>query len=1653
MTSAAVKCSTLSHRTALSLRKPGPSEDLAETLETWKANLDGTSAELDDVWIAASSLRRAIIPAFSKDSWTDENVTMCGIMFQMARVLPRYLGDPDLHQDYRVKERFKKRLQITEQSARPLMKSVLHLAKLKAVHNAFSWESLDNVLQDCALLGRYLDSAQQDPLTSPNAQAKLLSHVEVSNAYWMYYLFLRQGAGSSEIWRKTLQRCVEIVATRPPCERKQSFLSAKLEQLAISFERNGERQRATAAYKDAVKNHVECGMLPDSSNLLSSSSLWQLMVSTDIPAYLVRCLKAHARVASMLPECATDGELNLDFEDLDPVGRGFLLEVQLQSLVDCSSSPNHQRHRQSTIKRVSATLLAIYEATQYPLRRLRVICEILRVHISEPAIFEASFLQSLRNTMTGSFAHDNGLRRFAKQYKARSTILFALVDSRIERDDLCAVVSAWQQQLNNEKGIEDPPLHEVDGIERCIKELELAADYFEMKALAQERLAVLSLLLAICETRSKTEPATYVSKASELGTHYLRLGLPRKASSVIRKAYRVFEKQRVSKEASLYLFMAYAELSIEVGNIDKSQHYLSKAMVALQAFSKEDASNGTTRHHKYRLCRLASEYLNIFSLSTFRFGNVTDALYLQRLCVNLTFTLWATSKKQAAVETQGVDGGMPSRDEKQHSPSSSARGSPGERAVSSSHAKIGSSASLWPLVPRLVTRLLRLSILVSHAGLFLEAQYYLDEAFRICEAVDAKNLLLSAQIVRADLELITGNTDRGILLLNQIQQPVHAMASVVLSAEHSIAMATAHAMKRQYIPEYNMLKAALDLIEQYGPQDDLDERQTNEKALSAITAKIGGLSLGNDNVQKPKRTFKGKGPVSRNAKGTGNQLKKPNADLQNEEQTSTNSLSRSSARIKRLLASNLARRDMTEEASRILEVTSKHTTVPSDAVLQANGLAETLIRQVLLNFSTNPVYSLLKDSTTSYPSVARTCVQGLEKVNRSMEKPKGAQPAKSSRVRSKRQETPAKNVPEASVTQEHLARCFESLTSTLKASQDSASVALLHKMADLLYKDAMMLSVARAGEGTAAVSATFVAYALEMARSLATLRELATIKTESLLPHEKEDVAALDYDAALAELPSPSISPAQFQAEYINILPMTWCAISISLSDDREELRLSTLRAGQPPFMLSIPLNRDISQDPTEGSFGLNECMSELSAFIDLANFSTHDASNKSGTVSKKEWWAARSALDSRLRDLVHNVENIWLGGFRGLFAQNSPPRELLSRFQRSFYSILDKHLPSRRKIGKGRGQRKDPIVFDPRILEIFVGLGHPRETEEIENSLTDLLYFVVDILQFHGERNAYDEIDFDAITIEVMDALTCYHEAMRNDSQTVRNGHMILILDKALHSFPWEAMPCLAGQAVSRLPSLVSLRSRILLQQQQQQQQENSPASTPEGLAIDVSDGAYILNPAGDLVHTESTLGPPLANLPSAWSSVVHRAPTESEITDALATKSLYLYFGHGSGAQYVRTRRIRRLDRCAVALLMGCSSGTVTTAGSLESYGTPLNYLCGGAPAVVGTLWDVTDRDIDRFSVRCLEKWGLLEEKGKGEKGGSKSPVKKGIARGRGKGKAEVEEKQENGSSIRGVGLDRAVADARDACILKFLNGAAPVVYGIPVYLGPVA
>ncbi|KAI5295266.1 hypothetical protein KEM52_001876, partial [Ascosphaera acerosa] len=332
------------------------------------------------------------------------------------------------------------------------------------------------------------------------------------------------------------------------------------------------------------------------------------------------------------------------------------------------------------------------------------------------------------------------------------------------------------------------------------------------------------------------------------------------------------------------------------------------------------------------------------------------------------------------------------------------------------------------------------------------------------------------------------------------------------------------------------------------------------------------------------------------------------------------------------------------------------------------------------------------------------------------------------------------------------------------------------------------------------------------------------------------------------------------------------------LSGDKMELIITRVQSNAEPFVLRLPLRRgDSGETGDEDVFGFAEGKAEIAELIKLANQSAHDTRARSGDrEAKKAWWANRQFLDDRMRDFLENVETLWLGGFRGVFYPQTDDRQLLQSFASAFEKILAKHLPSRRQ--QRGGGRQAHLTMSSAVLDLFLHLNHSAMQQSTDDFVMDLLYFVVDLLQFHGEINAYDEIDFDQMVVEVMDTISAVAGRGRD---TMRHQHTILVLDKELHAIPWESLRFLRGRAISRAPSLQSVLDRL----------------GPSDSCLDRTNVSYILNPSGDLESTQAKFGNVLSAMP-AWTGLIGKEPSEAAFKAMLEDRDVVLYFGHGSGA-----------------------------------------------------------------------------------------------------------------------------------------------------------
>lgn len=460
-----------------------------------------------------------------------------------------------------------------------------------------------------------------------------------------------------------------------------------------------------------------------------------------------------------------------------------------------------------------------------------------------------------------------------------------------------------------------------------------------------------------------------------------------------------------------------------------------------------------------------------------------------------------------------------------------------------------------------------------------------------------------------------------------------------------------------------------------------------------------------------------------------------------------------------------------------------------------------------------------------------------------------------------------------------------------------------------------------------------------------------------------------------------------------NVISIDVCPVNGSLLINKLESKSGKM------IYLRVPLDRTYTRDLDCHRTTFYEAKKELMYVVQESNATTSVEVTSAITTKeeRRSWWETRYDLDRRLELLMSTIEHYWFNGLKGIFSPKVLSTELLEEFGLKFNEILHQNLPSRRQFG-------NPSMFtqiDHWILELMLQLN-PQD-EHFSFMLEDLLYFVFDILLFQGEENAYDEIDFGVIHIQLEEQIRKFRVQLFEVQEVC---HTFLVIGNECHLFPWEKLSFMDSLSVSRVPSFGYLHDLL---------QRFDYNLFPE-VSLD-GNISMILNPHGDLSRTETRFSCQFSQIAREKREsrlLMNSKPGESIFLQMLISSNLFVYLGHGGGEQYTRLKEIKKCSGIAPSLLLGCSSAAMRYFKNLEPTGTAYAYLIGGCPLVLGNLWDVTDKDIDKFSDSVFDKINFF---------------------------------QANNETSDGRNLTLAVSSSRDVCHLKYLNGAAPVVYGLPM------
>lgn len=432
-------------------------------------------------------------------------------------------------------------------------------------------------------------------------------------------------------------------------------------------------------------------------------------------------------------------------------------------------------------------------------------------------------------------------------------------------------------------------------------------------------------------------------------------------------------------------------------------------------------------------------------------------------------------------------------------------------------------------------------------------------------------------------------------------------------------------------------------------------------------------------------------------------------------------------------------------------------------------------------------------------------------------------------------------------------------------------------------------------------------------------------------------------------------------AEYIQNrrFPDHVVAVAIDIDIDESCVVLTRIEPFHPPLSVRLPTARVRSllsiDHSTEPELKISDGLKELHRIIEGSVSDAYRLQNLNA-----EFWQNQRNWDDEARRLVFRMQTHWLGGFRAIFEPTTLAHgpEICNQLNQA----LKEHLPS-----------KIQLNLSPPILALFTRLGHATEAE-----IEDLLWYILDTLQFQGEPVGYDDVDMDALVIKI-------HAILRYSPEVTRTHHLVLITDSLASQVPWECFPFMRDIPASRQLNLDLLY--------------RGPYSQNLGPEI-----RYILNPGDNLQHLGENFSAAEFRL-RGWSGKANAPPSANELLSTLQEATCLIYMGHGAGTSYIQRSNLRSMKKCCPVLLFGCASVRLREHAQYDASGPLTDYLIAGSPLVMGNLWTVKDKDMNRLAKEFITR-------------------------------------------VFDYGEDpcKALMNCRRACLLHYLTGAAPVIYGYP-------
>ena len=1074
--SQARRCTLLCHAAEIKIRCSllenhidGLDKKLDQANSALKSDLQGSSSELDELLISCASLRKhvslVLLDSFkgqkhSVNLTSREHISCSNVLLSNVRLLVRYLGKaPGLGSANSSMGRYEQRLKLTERIAKPTVEAIISLAKLPLVETPEIWKALDEALQQSTQLCVSLGTSGLEEGTQKASLA-----VQISSAYWLQYLRLKANRAPTSELLNLLQKSIDLLKEQAPLEKEQGILHTKLEKLGALYEAQNKQSKATIAYSSALDTLISFKELRLAAQKAAVSPLSHILQGDGAIGAFKRVLTAYFNTCN-------DNSITV----LDPSGKdwslqeyGFILETQLTILADLAKTRPMLASIHAAIKRVSQSLLEVYTYSESPLRRLRVSVQILRCRQSIPTLFSSSSIDILSHEVFDTqIDADFNLKPYKDHWLAQRDSLLAIAEDGLNIDLLEAAFERWLRLCHHENGLSIHLEERIDDIPALAIQLSSIAEYLYMQGLEIQRVTVLQLMLSILQSQSMSMPSQYVTNVAALGDQLLRLGHSSQGGICLQKARKYLEDKTLCKVSSLNWHLSYANYLIEIGNVAKGEEYSEKAKELFHKMVEAGILSNRVSDRYNEAC-IAADLMHTLSKATFAQGKLAWALFYAKKAVRLSYRAWALLERRNGTKNCLQD---------QSAQSDSEVSTASLPVMSTKHESL-KSILFWPIVPRLFRHLTRLSSLLGHEGSLTEARFYLDQAAKVAQAVQADSLLVTIKLLHAELDTSSGQNENAIAGLKAAKSMTSVNYPAHLNISIDLALARAYARIGDHENENLLLEAAQSILRDNTTIQITADRSSSPRPSDDLIQQMEHLRL---DAQPKKQVGKAKrGTVIKQGRArlaTKTVAEKVVSKPQSEREHLTFTKSRIS--VLRQRGASYSRQTDFERAADLLDQARALSLTYSDTLLHSLELACHLLRQGLSGLLADPVFSVLQDSTISCPSSVFSRSSGAQEApklqtldtdqNNATKKTRGkAEPKPLAKKRA---------LPRSHLTG-FLSSCFDILSPLHSNAQRLSSSSTMHRLTDVLSKTLLMLSTANSTSPSISISSTFAAYAM-----------------------------------------------------------------------------------------------------------------------------------------------------------------------------------------------------------------------------------------------------------------------------------------------------------------------------------------------------------------------------------------------------------------------------------------------------------------------------------------------------------------------------------------------------------------------------------------------